>query len=262
MLEPVLTVGAGLAVGGLIGLTGIGGGSLLTPVLIFGFGQSPAVAVGTDLAFAATTRLVASAPHAPGRRVDWQVARRLALGSVPGALAVFGWLWLMPRSSLLADRVIVHALALMLLLTAGGLLLQTPLQRLGLRITAAALARTERRKPALTLALGGLIGVAVTLTSVGAGALASVALLYLYPLRLSGDRLVATDIAYALPLTIVAALGHAALGHVNLVMLCLLLVGSVPGALYAQRLRWRVPAAVFRPGIAALLATAAVWMLA
>jgi hypothetical protein len=149
----------------------------------------------------------------------------------------------------------------MLFATAAGVLGQTALRALGLRLTARALATSERLKPSLTVLAGIVIGVAVTLTSVGAGAVASVLLASLYPLRLQGERLVATDLAYALPLTIVAAGGHAALGHLDVGILGLLLMGAVPGALLAQRTRWRMPPKVFRPVLATVLLACAVRVL-
>lgn len=253
MIEATLYVLVGILVGGLIGLTGIGGGSLLTPILIFGFGQSPPVAVGTALAASAATKLAVTGPISQVRRVDWGVAVRLALGSVPAAVGVLLWLWLVPRPPALLDAMIVRLLGVLLALTGVAILLQAPLRLLGLRTTAAALPRMERLRPYLTVLLGIIVGVTVTLSSIGAGALASVALLYLYPLRLSGERLVATDIAYALPLAIIAALGHAALGHLDGARLGLLLLGSVPAAVYAHRSAWRVPPALFRPGMAAIM---------
>jgi uncharacterized membrane protein YfcA len=150
----------------------------------------------------------------------------------------------------------------MLALTAIGILLQHLLQRLGVRVTAAWLQRTERYQLPLTIATGLLLGVGVTLTSVGAGALGVMALLYLYPRRLTTDRLVATDIAHALPVTFIAGLGHASLGHLNLPMLGYLLLGSVPGVLIASRVVIRVPAMVSRALIAIMLALVSGRMLA
>jgi uncharacterized membrane protein YfcA len=254
MSDPLLYVAAGLLVGVMIGLTGVGGGSLMTPILVLLFGQSPSVAVGTDLVFAATTKLAATASFGHSRRVDWRIVGRLALGSIPGAAAVLVWFWLTRRAPGGVDQVIEHWLAAMLVITAFGLLLQNLLKRLGLRVTAASLERAERWKPALTVATGLVLGVAVTLTSVGAGALGTVALLYLYPLRLTADRLVATDIAHALPVTILAGIGHASLGHVNLPVLGCLLLGSIPGVLIASRTAIRLPQAITRTLIAIMLA--------
>jgi len=203
--------------------------------------------------FAATTKLAATTSFGYSRRVDWQVVGRLALGSLPSAAAVVVWFWLIPPAGPVVDHVVLRALGVMLVTTALGLLLQTRLRRHGVSFAAASLERAERLKPALTIVMGALLGVAVTLTSVGAGALGVVALLYLYPLRLTPDRLVATDIAHALPLTLVAGLGHAALGHVNVPVLGYLLLGSIPGVLIAARTTIRLPQVVTRTLVAAML---------
>src|SRR3984885_7659598 len=135
MGDPLLYVAAGLLVGAMVGLTGVGGGSLMTPILVLLFGQPPAIAVGTDLMFSATTKLAATASFGHSRRVDWRIVGRLALGSVPGACGVVLWLWLTRRTPGVVDQFISHCLAVMLAITAVGLLLQTTLQRLGLRVT-------------------------------------------------------------------------------------------------------------------------------
>ncbi len=244
---------AGLGVGALIGMTGVGGGSVMTPILMFGFGQPPAVAVGTDLAFAATVRFVASTPDSTGATVDWEVVRRLACGSVPATLVVFALLWFAPPQSQAPAWIMREGLGAMLLATAAAVVFQGRAQQFGLHWTAKALDRAERYKPWLTILGGALVGLAVMLTSVGAGALTVTLLAALYPLRLTGHRLVATDIAHALPLTIAAAAGHAALGHLDVTALGLLLLGAVPGALLAQRTTWRAPVRLLRPVLATLL---------
>jgi hypothetical protein len=261
MSEPLLYVAAGLFVGTMVGLTGVGGGSLMTPILVLIFGQSPVVAVGTDLMFSATTKLAATASFGYSRRVDWRIVARLAIGSIPGAAGVILWFWVMRKTPDVQNRVIPECLAILLGLTAIGLLLQNLLQRLGLRMTGAWLERAERYKVPLTVLTGLLVGVGVTLTSVGAGALGAVALLYLYPLRLTADRLVATDIAHALPVTFVAAIGHATLGHINLQILACLLLGSVPGVLLASRAVIRIPPLITRMLIAVMLAVVSERML-
>lgn len=254
MSDPLLYVAAGLFVGAMVGLTGVGGGSLMTPMLVLLFGQAPAVAVGTDLMFSATTKLAATASFGYTRRVDWRIVGRLALGSVPGAAGVLLWFWLIRATPALENRVIPHLLAVMLALTAVGLLLQNILQRLGVRVAATWLEYAERYKYLLTVVIGLLLGAGVTLTSVGAGALGAAALLCLYPLRLTADRLIATDIAHALPVTIIAAMGHASLGHVDLPVLACLLLGSVPGVLVASRVVIRIPPTLARTMIALILA--------
>jgi uncharacterized protein len=254
MSESLLYTAAGLFVGAMVGFTGVGGGSLMTPILVLLFGQSPAVAVGTDLVFSATTKLVATASFGYSRRVDWRIVGRLALGSVPGATTIVVWFWLTRRTPGVIDDLIGRALAVILAIAALALLLQNPLRLLGLRLTAAWLKRAERYTLPMTVIAGVLLGVGVTLTSVGAGALGVVALLALYPLRLTGDRLVATDIAHALPVTIIAAAGHAMLGHVDLGILACLLVGSIPGVLLASRIAIRLPAPLTHTLIAVMLA--------
>jgi uncharacterized membrane protein YfcA len=252
--QPLLYVLCGGSVGVLIGLTGVGGGSLMTPLLVLCFGQPPAVAVGTDLVFSATTKLAATASSGFSRRVDWRIVGRLALGSVPACAGVVGWLWLSHHTPVALDAVVSRCLSVILAIAALALLLQPWLRRLGLSITAAWLDQTQRHKLSFTVAAGALLGAGVGLTSVGAGALGIVALLALYPLRLTSERLVATDIAHALPMTAIAAAGHAMLGHTDLRVLACLLIGSIPGILLATRLTIRLPDAFTRTLIALMLA--------
>jgi hypothetical protein len=254
MSTSLLYVFCGLIVGALVGLTGVGGGSLMTPILVLVFGQPPAVAVGTDLMFSASTKLVATASFGFSRRVDWRIVARLAVGSIPAAVAVILWFWFDHRPPGVVDTLISRCLAAILAFAAVALLLQDPLRRLGLRFAAAWLNDAERHKIALTVVAGALLGVGVTMTSVGAGALGVAVLVALYPLRLPSDRLVATDIAHALPITALAAAGHAFLGHVNLRVLACLLVGSIPGVILATRAAIRLPPQFTRILIAIMLA--------
>jgi uncharacterized protein len=251
--ESLLYIVAGLFVGAMVGLTGVGGGSLMTPILVLLFGQSPVAAVGTDLVFSATTKLVATASFGYSRRVDWRIVSRLALGSIPGAAAIVLWFWQTRQTPGVVDAAISHSLAVILAVAAVALLLQNPLRLLGLKLTSTWLERAERFTLPLTVITGVLLGVGVTLTSVGAGALGVVALLALYPLRLTGDRLVATDIAHALPVTVIAAAGHAMLGHVDSNVLVLLLIGSIPGVVLASRAAIRLPPALTNTLIAIML---------
>ena len=253
MSESLLYIVAGLFVGAMVGLTGVGGGSLMTPILVLLFGQSPVAAVGTDLVFSATTKLVATASFGYSRRVDWRIVSRLALGSIPGAGAIVLWFWQTRQTPGVVDAAISHSLAVILGVAAVALLLQNPLRLLGLKLTSTWLERAERFTLPLTVLTGVLLGVGVTLTSVGAGALGVVALLALYPLRLTGDRLVATDIAHALPVTVIAAAGHAMLGHVDSNVLVLLLIGSIPGVVLASRAAIRLPPALTNTLIAIML---------
>jgi uncharacterized membrane protein YfcA len=255
MTDVPLYAAVGLMVGIMVGLTGVGGGSMMTPLLVLLFGQSPAVAVGTDLLFAATTKLVATASFGFSRRVDWRIVGRLLLGSIPGTAAVVFGLWLTRETPSEADTITSRALAIILAITSLALLFQPWLQRLGHRVATRWLVRAERYKFLLTSIAGLLLGVAVTLTSVGAGALGVVMLVALYPVRLTSDRLVATDIAHALPITLIAGTGHAFLGHVNFNVLAALLLGSIPGVLIASRLTLKLPAGITRTLIALMLGT-------
>lgn len=248
-MEDLPFVVAGFLVGTLVGLTGIGGGSLMTPVLVLLFGQSPSVAVGTDLLFAAATKSVATLVHGTTRRIDWGIVFRLAAGSLPAAIAVVVSLRGSARTRV--DPLIVHALGAMLLLTALGLIFRDPLIRLGTRSDASE--EFPRTQLALTVVTGALLGVAVSLTSASAGALGTVALFCLYPRRLTPVRLVATDIAHALPLTLVAGLAHAAVGHVDYHLLGDLLAGSIPGILLGTWGVVRAPGVWVRWAVAALL---------
>lgn len=254
MSIPLLYILFGAVVGALVGLTGVGGGSLMTPLLVLVFGQPPAVAVGTDLLFSASTKLVATASFGFSRRVDWRIVARLAAGSVPAAAGVFLWLWLRPTPPDRIDQLISQCLAVILALAAAALLLHERLRRWGLQSTAKWFVGNERHTALITIAAGCLLGFGVTMTSVGAGALGVAALVALYPLRLPSDRLVATDIAHALPITAIAAGGHAVLGHIDLRALACLLVGSIPGVLLATRATIRIPPQVTRTFIAVMLA--------
>jgi uncharacterized protein len=253
MSNPFIYALCGLLVGALVGLTGVGGGSLMTPLLVLVFGQSPAVAVGTDLVFSASTKLVATASFGFSRRVDWRIVGRLVIGSVPATGAVLVWFWLNGRPPALVDHLISRCLAVILAFGAAALLMHDTFRRLGLTFTATWLSHSEHKTIGLTVAAGALLGFGVTMTSVGAGALGVVVLVALYPLRLTSDRLVATDIAHALPITAMAAAGHTILGHVDLRVLACLLLGSIPGVIFATRATIRVPPRLTRTLIAIML---------
>ena len=255
-------VAAGALVGALVGLTGVGGGSLMTPLLLLLFGQSPAVAVGTDLIFSATTKVVATASFGYSKRIDWQIVRRLAIGSLPGMIAVLVWFWLNRQSPETINRAIPGLLGAMLAATAACLLFYDPIQRWTLRSRVAWWVALEPWKPLLTVIVGVFVGASVTLTSIGAGALGTVALFCLYPRRLPPDRLVATDIAHALPVTVCAGIAHASLGHLNSALLGWLLLGSIPTVLIASRLTLRIPGGWVRACIALMLVITSFHLLA
>lgn len=239
---------AGLLVGILVGLTGVGGGSLMTPLLVLMFGVSPQTAVGTDLLYAAITKSVGSAVHGWRDTVDWKIMRRLATGSLPAACITLFLLNSYVHIGKSASHVILLVLGIMLVLTALGILFQR--QLLGFAVHH----RAADPKFALvpTVALGAVLGTLVSITSVGAGAIGVMVLLMLYR-RLPISRIVGTDIAHAVPLAFVAGLGHWIIGDVDPVLLLNLLAGSLPGVVIGSLLSSRAPDGLLRPALAAVL---------
>jgi uncharacterized protein len=247
----------GALVGAVVGATGVGGGSLMTPLLTLVFGLPAQVAVGTDLLFASVTKLSGAIAHWRRGNIQWSITGWLTLGSVPAALGTIAALHAWHPDPNQFAAIIRPALAAALLLTAISLLFRTQIQTLGRRfvsgpVGAAPANGDNPARPLPTFALGLVIGVMVTLTSVGAGAIGVVALLFLYP-TLTAKRLVAVDIAHAIPLTAVAGLGHVALGTVNWVVLSALLIGSVPAISLGALLADRLPERALRVLLAAML---------
>ena len=242
---------SGFLVGTLVGLTGVGGGSLMTPLLIFLFGISPALAVGTDLLFAAITKVGGIWAHARRSTINWRVVRLLTTGSLPTALVSVYFLGTIRNQGWEIDTLMTSALGLALILTAVSILFKSQFQQLGNRITAFAPGLKGRRDAATVLA-GILLGILVPLSSVGAGALGAAMLLFLYP-RLPTVRIVGTDIAHAVPLTAVAGLGHMQLGNVDFMLLGALLLGSLPGIYLGSHFGSIIPERVMRPVLASVL---------
>lgn len=246
---------AGAATGFVVGLTGVGGGALMTPILLLVFGVAPQTAVATDLWFAAITKCAALPMHQRGGTVDWQVVRRMWLGSLPVALLTVA----LVAAGAKIGRVdwLTRAVGAAVLVAAAGLLLAPALQR---RMRERRIAMPERfkaRQPTLTVAAGALLGLLVALTSVGAGALGTVLLLAIYPLRMTPQRLVATDIAHAIPLAVVAGSGYLLGGLVDGGMLLDMLFGSVPAVLLGSALARRLGAPRLRGALAVVLALVA-----
>ncbi|CAG4883349.1 putative membrane transporter protein YjnA [Georgfuchsia toluolica] len=243
---------AGLLVGAMVGATGVGGGSVMTPLLILLMGVAPHTAVGTDLLYASLTKMVGVSVHHSEQRVDWQIVRRLATGSLPAAIATLLWMHL-SQSSGVRSGVIIVALGIVLLITALTMVMRPYLNRLGkyLRITDPA--RFRKYQPILTVTAGAVLGFMVALTSIGAGALCAVMLLFLYPLRLTPAKLVATDLAHAIPLALVAGAGHILLGNVDFIMLGWLLLGSIPGIIIGAHFGGKLPDRLLQVAIAVVL---------
>lgn len=244
-----LYVLSGALVGTLVGLTGVGGGSLMTPLLILAFGFHPASAVGTDLLFASATKAVGTGVHAAGRTIDWRIVRRMALGSVPATLLTVAVSRVVHLDGANAAHLVSVALGAALVLTAVSLFFRDRLARFAQRAGAE---RGPAPTAALTVALGAVLGVLITLTSVGAGALGVTLLVFLYP-RLPIARIVGSDIVHAVPLTFIAGMAHWWSGNVDLILLASLLLGSVPGIIVGSILTPRLPERALRPILATVL---------
>ena len=254
---------AGFAVGLVVGLTGVGGGSLMTPLLIFGFGIKPHLAIGTDLLFAAFTKLGGTVSLARKRVIDWPVVGQMALGSVPATLITLHILKTVGPANPATQSVMTSTLGVALLLTAAATFYKAlrgksaPAQISSDQLIIA----TRARHWSLPVLFGALIGTLVTLTSVGAGAIGVIVLMLLYP-ALPLQRIVAADIAHAVPLTLVAGFGHAAMGSVDWLLLAKLLAGSLPGIYLGTHLMHKTPDRVIRSLLSVLLAYAGVKLIA
>jgi uncharacterized membrane protein YfcA len=249
ILNPLLPL-SGFAVGLLVGLTGVGGGSLMTPLLVLVFGFKPATAVGTDLLYAAITKSGGSWVHHRHDNIDWTITGRLSLGSVPAAGLTVLLLRQLGAQGHGAAGLISAVLGVALLLTAASLIFRQRLLDHVKRRPASA--DFQKRAPALTILVGAILGVLVTISSVGAGALGVTALTFLYP-QLATRRIVGSDIAHAVPLTLVAGLGHWWLGTVDVVLLVSLLIGSLPGIALGAHFAAKVPERALRGLLASVL---------
>ncbi len=243
---------AGMVVGFVVGMTGVGGGALMTPILILLLDVAPAVAIGTDLWFAVITKAVGVQVHQRNESVDWEVFRRLCYGSLPAAILTSLYLYLtQPASG--QHSLMITVLGGVLVVTAIAMLFKTTLHQIGRNWRLDKPERFKSLQPFLTVIAGVVMGVLVTLTSIGAGALGATILLYLYPLRLTTVRLVGTDLAHAIPLALVAGAGHLALGNVNASLLFMLLLGSIPGVIAGSLLGSSVPDRFLRVAVALIL---------
>jgi len=248
---------AGLLVGALVGMTGVGGGSLMTPLLVLLFGFHPATAVGTDLLYASVTKTVGTAVHNQRKTVDWKIVLSLACGSVPSAIAT---IYVMSRVGTLAQHaagILNLILGVTLLLTGISVFFRPRIIRwAGPRFDHASV----RRISGWTVVLGFALGILVSVTSVGAGALGTTALLMLYP-TLPVARIAGSDIAHAVPLTLIAGIGHWLIGSVDFALMGALLVGSIPGIIIGSMLATKSSDEVLRPILAVTLLVVAVRLL-
>ncbi|WP_250453668.1 sulfite exporter TauE/SafE family protein [Caballeronia sp. ATUFL_M2_KS44] len=242
---------SGLAVGFLVGLTGVGGGSLMTPLLVLLFGIHPATAVGTDLLYAAATKTAGTLVHGLKGSVDWRITGRLAAGSVPAAALTLYFLHRHGITSPDTARLIQSILGTALLVTAVSLIFRPQLARLAYK-KGHDRPDNPARMTAWTVLTGAILGVLVSITSVGAGAIGVTVLLLIYP-RLATARIVGSDVAHAVPLTLIAGAGHWMVGSVDWALLLSLLVGSIPGIAIGSALSSKAPEALLRHVLAATL---------
>lgn len=243
---------SGLLVGFIVGMTGVGGGSLMTPLLVMGFGIAPSTAVGTDLLYASITKAGGALVHDRRRHVQWKVVGRLALGSVPAALVTIGLIKLAGIDKDQLSAIITPTLGVTLVLTSLALFFKERLQAMGRRKSVFLEGASRRRGAMATVATGVVLGALVTVSSVGAGSLGAVALFFLYPL-LPAIKIIGSDIAHAVPLTAAAGLGHLYMGTVDFGLLTNLLIGSLPGIALGSWLGGSVPERFLRLTLACML---------
>ena len=248
MIDPLYSL-SGFAVGLLVGMTGVGGGSLMTPILILLFGIHPATAVGTDLLYAAATKTGGSLVHGWARSIDWTVVRRLAAGSIPATAITIAVLSHFNLNGDAASGMITLVLSAALFGTAFVLVFGGPIVAL---YRARVSELDPKRTVVTTVLVGALLGVLVSISSVGAGAIGVVLLVLLYP-HLPISKIVGSDIAHAVPLTLIAGTGHWMMGSVDWRIIASLLVGSLPGIFVGSYFAIRVPERALRLILAATL---------
>jgi len=243
---------SGFTVGLIVGVTGVGGGSLMTPLLVLLFGVAPATAVGTDLLYASLTKVMGGWVHARRGTVDWKIVGLLGMGSLPASVLTILTLKYLALDEKSLRGLVTGVLSVALLLTGTALLIKDQVKKIARRKDGLIFELHHQYLPAATIITGMLVGMLVTISSVGAGALGMVVLLFLYP-RHQTVKLVGADIVHAVPLTALAGMGHLALGTVDLVLLGSLLLGSLPGIYIGSHLSSRMPEKVLRMVLAAML---------
>ena len=252
MIDLLLYILAGGSVGFVVGVTGVGGGSFMTPILL-AFGFQPAIAVGTDLLYAAITKAGGVISHQKQNTIQWQIVKRLCYGSIPATLATLAVLSYFQQEGINYQHILTKTLGIMLVITSIVLLFRTFLINKRIAIASEAEILDEPKKVIfVTVFMGFMLGVLVTLSSVGAGALGAAILLTLYP-RMSMIKIIATDLAHAVPLTFIAGIGHMQLGHVNFILLGSLLVGSLPAIWLGTKVANKLPEKIMQPLMATIL---------
>ncbi len=251
----LLHILAGAIVGFTIGITGVGGGSLMTPILVLGFSINPAIAVGTDLLYAAITKCGGIAAHHRQKTIDWMIVKRLAIGSIPASIMTIFCLDLLRDSGFDYEKLMTSTLGIMLILTSFVVIMHKRfLAFLHSSLSEKAHWRQSliNFRPLATTLTGTVLGILVTISSVGAGAIGAAILFFLYP-RKSAINIVGTDIAHAVPLTAIAGLGHLHFGSVDVELLASLLIGSLPAIYIGSHLGKKLPERFLRPIVASIL---------
>ncbi len=238
----------GLVVGVVVGLTGVGGGSLMTPALVFIFRVPLSLAIGTDLIFASVTKMAGVAAHGARGNVNWRIVMRLGAGSLPASIATIYVMSQLRAHGKPLDGIILPLLGISLVATAGAVLLRKRILAAGGKM----FELSEQTSNRFATAVGVVLGIMVTLTSVGAGAIGVAALMLLYP-KLRGAEVVGSDLAHAIPLVTVAGLGHLQLGNIDYRLLVGLLVGSIPGIYIGSTVSSRLPEVMMRRILAGVL---------
>jgi len=241
---------AGASVGFAVGLTGVGGGSLMTPLLIL-FNFPAHIAIGTDLIYAAGTKASGVVTHAKQATVNWQIVLRLSTGSIPASLVTVYLLKNVFGDPKDYQHLLLTTLGVMLIATAIVILIKPKLSR-SYKLSNKEFNLLKHHQGKITILVGLILGVCVTLTSVGAGAFGAAVLMLLYP-RLNSVTIIGTDIAHAVPLTLIAGLGHMQLGNVDFVLLSSLLIGSIPAIHFGSKLSKKLPNHVLQPILATIL---------
>lgn len=243
----------GFGVGFIIGMTGVGGGSLMTPILVLGFNIQPAIAVGTDLLYAAITKSGGVLVHQKHGNIQWKILRLLFIGSIPASICSILLIKKLDNAGINYDNLIMTTLSVSLILTSLFLISRNQLYKLSTNKNSASMKMLHRkfRKP-ITIFAGALIGTLVTISSVGAGVIGAAFLFFLYP-RYKTIKIVATDLAHAIPITAIAGIGHAHIGTVDYILLGSLVIGSLPGIYLGSKFGTFLPDKVMRRILAFML---------
>ena len=244
---------AGFLVGFIIGMTGVGGGSLMPPILVLGFSIPPVIAVGTDLLYAAITKSVGVFAHHKHDNIKWKVVGLLSMGSIPASICSIFAIKLINNAGVNYDRLILSSLSFAMILTAIFLIFRSQWYKLSKNEHFIFVKILHKKYTNLfTIFAGILIGTLVTFSSVGAGVIGAAFLFFLYP-RFKTIEVVATDLAHAIPITAIAGIGHANLGTIDYILLLSLIIGSLPGIYLGSQVGNLIPDEIMRRILAGML---------